>query len=149
MNRGVQLVYTARDKCPGVPHHAKAGNINSALLKAGDCSGDFALVLDCDMIVHPDFLQRTLGHFYEQREGGGWALKPKAAFLQTPQDFWNVAVTDPMGHAARFFYGPMLQVGGVGGGGAGGAAAGAPGAVCCWCTCCRHSPCWPQVVRQS
>jgi cellulose synthase (UDP-forming) len=114
MGRAVQLVYTSRDRLPGVPHHAKAGNINNALLKAGDCSADFALVLDCDMIVHPDFLQRTLGHFYEQRERGAWALKPKAAFLQTPQDFWNVAVTDPMGHAARFFYGPMLQVRGRG-----------------------------------
>jgi cellulose synthase (UDP-forming) len=114
MGRAAQLTYTAREKAPGVPHHAKAGNINAALLKAGDCSADFALVLDCDMIVHPDFLQRTLGHFYEQREGGAWALKPKAAFLQTPQDFWNVAVADPMGHAARFFYGPMLQVRGRG-----------------------------------
>jgi hypothetical protein len=27
-----------------------------------------------------------------------------------PQDFHNVAATDPLGHAARFFYGPMLQV---------------------------------------
>jgi cellulose synthase/poly-beta-1,6-N-acetylglucosamine synthase-like glycosyltransferase len=70
---------------PDVPHHAKAGNINSALLKAGDCTGEFMLVLDCDMIVHPDFLQRTLGHFYQQQQEGGaqgWGLKPKAAFLQ-------------------------------------------------------------------
>jgi hypothetical protein len=71
---------------------------------------------------------------------GGWALKPKAAFLQTPQDFWNVEAADPMVHCARFFYGPMLQVGR------------APAGLlqglgpCCWCTCRRHSPCWPQQV---
>jgi cellulose synthase (UDP-forming) len=107
-----------------VPHHAKAGNINSAILRAGAATGDFVLVLDCDMIVHPEFLQRTLGHFYTISEepsrsstmGGRlssvarWVLKPKAAFLQVPQDFWNVEAADPLGHCARFFYGPMLQV---------------------------------------
>jgi hypothetical protein len=41
-------------------------------------------------------------------------LKAKAALLQTPQDFWNVPASDPLGHAARFFYGPMLMVGGWG-----------------------------------
>jgi hypothetical protein len=38
-----------------------------------------------DMIVHPEFLQRTLGHFYTQAEAGHWLLKDKTAFLQTPQ----------------------------------------------------------------
>jgi len=28
------------------------------------------------------------------------------------QDFWNVDASGPLVHAARFFYGPMLQVGG-------------------------------------
>jgi hypothetical protein len=40
---------------------------------------------------------------------GAWRLKDKAAFLQTPQDFWNVQASDPFVHCARFFYGPMLQ----------------------------------------
>ncbi len=68
-----------------MPHHAKAGNINCALLQSGLCRGDFALVLDCDMVAHPDFLQRTLGHFYHKRSDGKharWVPKPKAAFLQ-------------------------------------------------------------------
>jgi hypothetical protein len=41
---------------------------------------------DCDMIVHPSFLQLTVGHFYDSQTSG-WELKPKASFLQTPQDF--------------------------------------------------------------
>jgi cellulose synthase/poly-beta-1,6-N-acetylglucosamine synthase-like glycosyltransferase len=61
---------------PGVPHHAKAGNINSALLMYGQCQGEFVMVLDCDMIVHPDFLLRSLGHFYGPvRTGPAFALK--------------------------------------------------------------------------
>jgi cellulose synthase (UDP-forming) len=122
MGRHARLVYQARDKVSGVAHHAKAGNINSALLASPSATGDFVLVLDCDMIVHPEFLQRTLGHFYMQtadplpatddgpKAMTHWVLKPKAAFLQVPQDFWNVEAADPLGHCARFFYGPMLQV---------------------------------------
>jgi hypothetical protein len=66
MGREANLSYLARTKVKGVPHHAKAGNINSALLKESEGSGTFVLVLDCDMIVHPDFLQNILGHFYKQ-----------------------------------------------------------------------------------
>lgn len=85
MGRDAQLLYLAREKAKGVPHHNKAGNINSALLKESPGAGAFVLVLDCDMVVHPDFLQATLGHFYCQMSEGRWKLKPKAAFLQTPQ----------------------------------------------------------------
>lgn len=110
MHREASIVYVARDKMPGVPHHAKAGNINSALLKSPGSSGEFILVLDCDMVLHPDFLLRTLPHFYWQpskqepparcsrsvpcgKDNSGvpmatacpWVLKDKAAFVQTPQ----------------------------------------------------------------
>lgn len=122
MHREAKIKYVARDKVPGVPHHAKAGNINNALLK-GYSGGDYILVLDCDMILHPDFLMRTLGHFYWQpgsqtddaqachrgpQSGAGmgpnasaavpgqWVLKDKAAFVQTPQ-VWHVVAT--MQHA--------------------------------------------------
>lgn len=144
MQRDAGITHVARDKVPGVPHHAKAGNINSALMKAPGCA-DFILVLDCDMVLHPDFLMRTLGHFYWQPDRqaadaaaqscgstpcaheaddkgvtcagaaasspaaapgkAAWVLKDKAALLQTPQDFWNVAADDPLVHFARFFYG--------------------------------------------
>jgi cellulose synthase (UDP-forming) len=66
MGRAANLSYLARTKVKGVPHHAKAGNINSALLKESEGSSTFVLVLDCDMTVHPDFLQNILGHFYKQ-----------------------------------------------------------------------------------
>lgn len=85
-------MYVTRTKIPSIPHHAKAGNINNALLKAPG-SGDFVLVLDCNMIVHPDFLMRVLGHFYLRPDNNSsgtafeapWVLKDKAAFVQTPQ----------------------------------------------------------------
>jgi cellulose synthase (UDP-forming) len=85
MGRGASLRYAVREKRKGVPHHAKAGNINSTLLKGGHADAEFVLVLDCDMIAHPHFLLRTVGHFYEKRADGEWELKSKAALLQTPQ----------------------------------------------------------------
>eukprot|EP00271_Cylindrocystis_brebissonii_P008042 TRINITY_DN22077_c0_g1_i1.p1 TRINITY_DN22077_c0_g1~~TRINITY_DN22077_c0_g1_i1.p1 ORF type:complete len:1726 (+),score=392.82 TRINITY_DN22077_c0_g1_i1:475-5652(+) len=150
------LGYAARKKVKGVPHHAKAGNINSQLLKGrrrGWRQGAFVVVFDCDMIPRPDFLDRVMGHFFEpilppQAEpaeaakqpqgasdasasspllasGGGsegldadpaeemaplaWVPRTKLAFVQTPQDFYNVDKDDPMGHRAAFFYGPMMQ----------------------------------------
>ena len=37
LQREATIVYVGRDKVKGVPHHAKAGNINSCLLKEGAC----------------------------------------------------------------------------------------------------------------
>ncbi len=110
MKREARLVYVARRRVHGVPHHAKAGNINHAILRSQG-QGEFIMVLDTDMIAHPDFLQRTIGHFYQRSssDGEGWVQKKRTAFIQTPQDFWNVPPSDPMVHCARFFYGPMLQ----------------------------------------
>ena len=52
MTSGLHVRYIARVKTPGVPHHAKAGNLNNAILKA-ETSGDYILVLDCDMVRSP------------------------------------------------------------------------------------------------
>jgi cellulose synthase (UDP-forming) len=57
--------------------HAKAGNINAALAQT---SGEFIVVLDCDMAPQPDFLDRTLPHFED----------PKLAVVQLPQEFYNM-----------------------------------------------------------
>lgn len=57
--------------------NAKAGNLNNAL-KYTD--GDFIAVFDADHVPNPEFLERTLGYFRD----------PKVAFVQTPQDFYNV-----------------------------------------------------------
>ena len=56
--------------------HAKAGNINHALSRT---AGEFIVVLDADMVPQPDFLDRTLGYFEDE----------KLAFIQMPQEFYN------------------------------------------------------------
>lgn len=80
----------------GFQRHAKAGNINNALLET---EGEFILILDADMIAHPDILDKTLGYF----------LDDKVALVQTPQVFSNVAENDPLGSQAPLFYGPIQQ----------------------------------------
>lgn len=58
-------------------NHAKAGNINHALLHT---DGDFVTIFDADHIPQPQFLERTLGFFRDER----------MAFVQTPQFFYNL-----------------------------------------------------------
>lgn len=57
--------------------HAKAGNLNNALLH---CHGEFVAIFDADHAPRLDFLDRTLGYF----------KAPEVAFVQTPQDFFNI-----------------------------------------------------------
>jgi len=58
-------------------NHAKAGNINHALRHT---EGDFIVIFDADHIPQPNFLERTLGFFRDER----------MAFVQTPQFFYNL-----------------------------------------------------------
>jgi cellulose synthase (UDP-forming) len=55
---------------------AKAGNINHAL---GRTDAPFVMVLDCDHVPEPHFLEATLGHFRDDR----------MAFVQAPQYYAN------------------------------------------------------------
>jgi cellulose synthase (UDP-forming) len=80
----------------GRPRFAKAGNVNNALFKT---SGEFIAVLDADQVPEPHFLERVLGYFDD----------PEVAFVQTPQQFWNAPVSDPLGSQAELFYGPIQQ----------------------------------------
>ena len=80
----------------GMPRHAKAGNLNNALLAT---EGEFLLILDADMVPSPDFLDRTLGYFEDERMG----------LVQTPQHFVNVPENDPLGSQAPLFYGPIQE----------------------------------------
>jgi cellulose synthase (UDP-forming) len=80
----------------GRPRFAKAGNVNNALFKT---SGEFIAVLDADQVPEPHFLDRALGYFDD----------PAVAFVQTPQQFWNVPASDPLGSGAELFYGPIQQ----------------------------------------
>ena len=78
------------------PRHAKAGNLNNALMRT---QGEFLLVLDADQVPDPQILQRTLGWFNDSR----------VALVQTPQHFVNVPEDDPLGSQAPLFYGPIQQ----------------------------------------
>lgn len=78
------------------PRHAKAGNLNNALLAT---EGEFLLVLDADQVPDPEILHRTLGYFRDE----------KMALVQTPQYFVNVPPSDPLGSQAPLFYGPIQQ----------------------------------------
>lgn len=78
------------------PLHAKAGNLNNALLQT---DGEFLLILDADQVPRPQILDRTLGYF----------SKRTVALVQTPQEFVNVPDHDPLGSQAPLFYGPIQQ----------------------------------------
>jgi cellulose synthase (UDP-forming) len=56
--------------------HAKAGNINTAFTRT---PGDLVLILDCDHIPSRQFLQHTVGFFFDRN----------VAFVQTPHWFYN------------------------------------------------------------
>ncbi|BAY23143.1 cellulose synthase [Calothrix sp. NIES-2100] len=103
-----RLRYIARPKQPGVPHHAKAGNLNYAIF-SGETSGEFILTLDADHIPKPQFLKRVLPYFYNYNLFVGQYEQNKIAFVQTPQDFYNIPAGDPFGHRANLFYGPLQQ----------------------------------------
>lgn len=79
-----------------MPRHAKAGNLNNALLNT---DGEFLMILDADQIPDPDILDRTLG----------WFTDEKVAVVQTPQFFTNVTKSDPLGSQAPLFYGPIQK----------------------------------------
>ena len=55
----------------------KAEHLNNALWQS---SAEFIAVFDADHVPVPEFLERTLGYFTDER----------AAFVQTSQDFYNV-----------------------------------------------------------
>ncbi|MBT1004436.1 glycosyltransferase [Paenarthrobacter sp. DKR-5] len=80
----------------GMPRHAKAGNLNNALLAT---DGEFILVLDADQVPDRRILDRTLGYFRDDA----------VALVQTPQVFVNVPEADPLGSQAPLFYGPIQQ----------------------------------------
>ncbi len=93
---GLGYVTRSGDWTANVPRHAKAGNLNNALMVT---HGEFLLILDADQIPEPDILEKTLGYFNSRR----------VALVQTPQYFTNVPADDPLGSQAPLFYGPIQQ----------------------------------------
>lgn len=63
MNREARLVYVCRRKIPSVCHHAKAGNINHALLNSQG-KGEFIVVLGTLMAVSSCMARVLLIHHY-------------------------------------------------------------------------------------
>ncbi|MDG5472350.1 glycosyltransferase [Jeotgalibacillus sp. ET6] len=56
--------------------HAKAGNLNDAMLKT---KGEIIVTMDADMVPKEEFLERTVGHFKDEH----------VSFVQAPQVFYN------------------------------------------------------------
>lgn len=80
-------------------HGAKAGNLNNAL---GLTDGELVCVFDADHVPHPDFLERTLGYFEDER----------LAFVQTPQVYANARDEEIARGAYQqqaIFYGPICR----------------------------------------
>ena len=67
------ITYIAREE----HNHAKAGNINHALLKT---RGEYIAIFDCDHIPTRSFLQTTMGQMMAD---------PKCALVQTPHHFFS------------------------------------------------------------
>ncbi len=111
---GMETRYVARIKIKGVPHHAKAGNLNNVILNEGS-TGQLIMVLDCDMLPEPCF-PRTIAPFFFKRLPVGTPmydkegehiraqLDPEMGLIQTPQAFYNIDRKDLLGQNYGFFY---------------------------------------------
>jgi len=78
---------------------AKAGNVNHALSLS---DGDFVIIFDADHAPVPQFLERTMACFAEER----------VAFVQTPQSYRNRfenRVAAGAHEQQALFYGPILR----------------------------------------
>lgn len=100
--------YIAQPEPEGKAHHVKTDNINYALC-SGETTGDFILTLDADHIPKPHFLQQVLPYFYTYNSQTERYESNDIAFVQTPQDFYNLPPGDPFGHQAHLFCGPIQQ----------------------------------------
>lgn len=68
-----QLFYHARAKTPGVPHHYKAGNLQSGIdfaLPLTGGPGEYLATLDADMIPDPQWLRALLPHLIRDSKMG-------------------------------------------------------------------------------
>jgi len=93
---GIGVILRSKAWTADVPRHAKAGNLNNALMVT---EGEYLLILDADQVPHPEILHRTLG----------WFGDDDVALVQTPQWFVNTPQSDPLGSQAPLFYGPIQQ----------------------------------------
>ncbi|KIH91981.1 glycosyltransferase family 2 [Sporothrix brasiliensis 5110] len=91
------LMYIARPKYPGVPHHFKAGNLNYGLdasLSFPGGAGEYMAALDADMIPERQWLRAVIPHL---------VVDPKMALACPPQLFYNTPPGDPLAQSLDFF----------------------------------------------
>lgn len=68
-------------------HHGhRSGNLNAAL---SSTRGELIVVLDADTVPQPDFLDRTIGYFVNER----------VALVQLPQEYYNLDSVQHEGHS--------------------------------------------------
>ncbi|MEA5515129.1 glycosyltransferase [Nodularia sp. UHCC 0506] len=102
----LELVELARLRYIEQPQ--ETGGLNSAIF-SGETIGDFILTLDADHIPNPQFLKRVLPYFFTYNFFSGKYEQNQIAFVQTPQDFYNIPSGDPFGHRASLFYETLQQ----------------------------------------
>jgi cellulose synthase (UDP-forming) len=78
------------------PRHAKAGNLNNALFRT---DGELLLVLEADRVPDPAILDRTLGHFADDR----------VALVQSPREGHGAGAADPLDALAPLLPGPVQE----------------------------------------
>ena len=88
--------------------HAKAGNLNSIFFHPVFTNvSEFLLILDADMVLHPNAMHRLLRPFY-QYQSSRWTLDSSMIFVQGPQQFSNIQGFDWLGQQYLFFYQVVL-----------------------------------------
>ncbi|KAJ4748864.1 Cellulose synthase-like protein [Rhynchospora pubera] len=84
------LVYVLREKRIGVQHRFKAGALNVLLRVSGVITNSpYILVLDCDMYSNDPSSARQAMCFHLDSK-----LSPSLAFVQFPQEFYNISKND-------------------------------------------------------
>ncbi|KAL0414372.1 UNVERIFIED_CONTAM: Cellulose synthase-like protein B4 [Sesamum radiatum] len=101
------LVYMAREKRPGHPHHFKGGALN-VLLRVSSVitNAPYFVVLDCDMYCNNPSSARGAMCFYLDPK-----IAPGIAWVQYPQKFHNLSEYDIYGEISaglRWLKGPNL-----------------------------------------
>ncbi|KAL0414370.1 UNVERIFIED_CONTAM: Cellulose synthase-like protein E6 [Sesamum radiatum] len=94
------LVYVAREKRPGHPHHFKGGALNALLrVSAVITNAPYFLVLDCDMYCYNPLSARLAMCFYLDPK-----VASKIAWVQFPQKFHNLSEHDIYGGSLNAIY---------------------------------------------
>ncbi|KAL3626393.1 hypothetical protein CASFOL_029942 [Castilleja foliolosa] len=94
------LVYVAREKRPGHPHHFKGGALNVLLrVSALISNAPYFLVLDCDMYCYDPSSARQAMCFYLDPK-----ISSKIGWVQFPQKFRDLSEHDIYGGSLSFIW---------------------------------------------